>query len=218
MKDQYRKELKKQPELKSGSGASEFVSTWQYFEAMSFIRDEIIPSKTSGNLIDSDRYMDTEETESSSSNSRQGSIVENVQSPPFVDDSLPCESSSTSSSSTRKRSANSLREDMILLEKRKLDLMEQRLNASQANQDLNRDEDYLYLMSILPTMQKLNSIQKLRLRGKINEWLLLEMTGNNYSDLSTSHHSIDNRCSSVPQEFPSNDDQSINPAVYFTNM
>lgn len=45
---------------------------------------------------------------------------------------------------------------------------------------MRHDPDYLYLMSLLPTLKQLTEIQKLQLRGKINEWLLEALTTNEY--------------------------------------
>lgn len=63
---------------------------------------------------------------------------------------------------------------MFELERRKLYLMEKRLNESSVNEELKKDEEYMFLMSTLPTVKKLTDLQKLRFRGKINEWLLKE--------------------------------------------
>jgi hypothetical protein len=62
--------------------------------------------------------------------------------------------------------------------------MEKRLSDSEANENLKNDEDYLFLMSILPSMKKLTDLQKLRFWGKINDWLLEAITQNQYSYFS----------------------------------
>lgn len=186
MKDQFRKELKKYPVITTGSeGGSEYKSSWQYFDSMMFIRDEIQPSKMTGNLDASEGI--SSETEENEGNDQQ---VENVAETEQLSDERESENPSPASVSTstsgnssvrKKRTANLQREDMLGLEKKKLELMEARLNMSQANEALTKDEDYMYLMSILPTMKKLSVVQKLRLRGKINEWLIEEITRNEYA-------------------------------------
>lgn len=50
LKDQFRKELKKKTILRSGAESEAWQSTWQYFNLMSFMKDEVIPSPTTGNL------------------------------------------------------------------------------------------------------------------------------------------------------------------------
>lgn len=58
LKDQYRKELKKQRISTSGAEApAYFTSSWQYFQLMSFMKDELIPAETVGNLDSSENDM-----------------------------------------------------------------------------------------------------------------------------------------------------------------
>ncbi|PNF25811.1 hypothetical protein B7P43_G11738 [Cryptotermes secundus] len=77
-------------------------------------------------------------------------------------------SSSSSSFVSRKRTANTLREDILALEKKKIILIEMRLSESEIDRKLKTD-DYLFLMSILSAMKKLTDIKKLHFRGQINE-------------------------------------------------
>ena len=173
LKDQYRKELKKQPVSTSGAEApAHFTSSWQYFQLMSFMKDELIPAETVGNLDNSENDM--QDTRSLSS-INQDDLDSEIQS------SASHVTPTSSSSSSRKRTANTLREDMLDLEKKKILLIEKRLSESEIDRKLKTDEDYLFLMSILPTMKKLTDIQKLRFRGQINGWLLEAVTQNQYS-------------------------------------
>ena len=61
-------------------------------------------------------------------------------------------------------------------DRKKIKLMEKRLNQSNEEENLRNDADYLFLRSILPSMKKLSEYQKLRFRGKINDWLLEALT------------------------------------------
>ena len=196
LKDQFRKELKKKPVSKSGAEAECWVSSWQYFNLMAFMKDEIIPAQTAGNLhinhqlrIDDAEINDAQEESQQSVESQEMRDSEEgpIQSP--APQRLSSSSSSSLPSSTRKRKANSMREDMLELEKKKLMLLEKRVSESRENELLQKDEDYLFLMSILPTMKKLNDLQKLRFRGKINDWLLEAVTQNEYSFLYENRNS-----------------------------
>ncbi|CAB3224501.1 unnamed protein product [Arctia plantaginis] len=60
------------------------------------------------------------------------------------------------------------------------------VNKNQNTADVEKTEDYHFLMSILPEMQKLNSIQKIRVRNKINQVLMDELVSNMYGDNYTS--------------------------------
>ncbi|CAG4937991.1 unnamed protein product [Parnassius apollo] len=71
---------------------------------------------------------------------------------------------------------------MLEIKRRKLSLMEKRLESeSDGANSLNKDEDYLFIKSILPYMKKLTEVQKLQLRGKINDWLMEAMKQNERS-------------------------------------
>ncbi|CAH0696625.1 unnamed protein product [Spodoptera exigua] len=67
LKDGYRKELKKVPMLRSGDEGSDYKSQWKYFEQLSFLKDEYLPTVGETNLIDEDTSTQdlTEELSSS---------------------------------------------------------------------------------------------------------------------------------------------------------
>lgn len=48
------------------------------------------------------------------------------------------------------------------------------------------DADYMFLVSLLPTMRKLTDLQKLQFRGKVNQWLLDALQENQKSYGNTS--------------------------------
>lgn len=194
LKDQYRKELKKQPLLRSGAEADVWVSSWQYFNLMTFLRDEVMPAPSTGNLSvneteDSQGVEDIETAEENTEmqnnlDNSDSEMVEPIMSPPSrpVPTSSPC-SSEQASSSSRKRM--NVRSSLLEIEKKKLLLMEKRLKETQHDQELNNDEDFLFLRSILPSMKKLTDLQKFQFRGKVNEWLF-EATKQN-QELSHQH-------------------------------
>lgn len=174
LKDQYRKELKKQPILRSGSESEPWESTWQYFNLMSFAKDELIPASSSGNL--SNNEIETLETENIETHSDTEMMAP---ASPVLSQPIPSpigSSASQTSSSFRKRT--NIRDDMLEIEKKKLLLMETRLKDNQEEEKLKNDEDFLFLKSILPNMKKLSDLQKLRFRGKINDWLIEAFTEN----------------------------------------
>ncbi|XP_077288711.1 uncharacterized protein LOC143913064 isoform X2 [Arctopsyche grandis] len=173
LKDQYRKEIKKQPVLRSGTESEmKSESTWQYFNLMSFMKNEVTPASYTGNLT-------VNETESShETEKRDTDIIESVSSPGSYNVQSPAGSSGSQPSSNFKIRKRSIKDAMLEIEKKKLLLMETRFKDSQQDDKLKNDEDFLFLRSILPTMKKLNELQKLRFRGKINEWLLEACTEN----------------------------------------
>lgn len=183
--------MRKCTSFKSGAAASGYVSPWQYFNLMAFIKDEIVPSKTTGNLDTGNETRNQPEENPddpapihNDESSEDTEMIEAEQPSPAASnpstDSRATEDSSCSISSKRKRNAASQREAMLVLENKKLQFMEARLKTSQELAELRNDEDYLYLMSILPSMRRLSPIQKLRFRGKINEWLIEETTRAEY--------------------------------------
>ncbi|KAF5280206.1 hypothetical protein FQR65_LT15030 [Abscondita terminalis] len=126
LKDQYRKELKKQPICRSGAESDDWESTWQYFGIMSFVKDEIVPAPSTGNLQDS-QTSNTHETESTNNDlydldsETTGSVTSPLPLPSPVE-------SSSSQASSRKRT--SIKDDLLEIEKKKLSLMEKRLTET----------------------------------------------------------------------------------------
>ncbi|XP_077287454.1 uncharacterized protein LOC143912125 [Arctopsyche grandis] len=180
LKDQYRKELKKQPVLRSGAETETWVSTWQYFYTMSFMKTEVTRASSTGNLT----VNETESRHNTENTQTDTDIFDSVSSPGSYHEQSPAGSSNCQPSSTsiRKRSENirkrRIKDDMLEIEKKQSMVMEKRLKDSQQDENLKNDEDFLFFRSILPTLKKLNELQKLRFRGKINEWLIEACTEN----------------------------------------
>lgn len=179
LKDQYRKELKKQPIHRSGDEADDWESTWQYFTMMSFVKDEIMPAPSTGNLsalnTQTDSTQETENTDVQNDilHDSEVELIATAATSLSPQPSLP--TSSSSQVSAKKRTT--IREHMLEIERKKLILMEKRLTESD-NTNLNHDEDFLFFKSILPCMKKLTDLQRFQLRGKVNEWLIEAMTEN----------------------------------------
>ncbi|KAL5245841.1 hypothetical protein ACI65C_013249 [Semiaphis heraclei] len=51
LKDKFRRELQKEPKCRSGDAGGEYKSKWSFFNMMMFVKDSLIPSVMSGNLI-----------------------------------------------------------------------------------------------------------------------------------------------------------------------
>ncbi|XP_038215937.1 transcription factor Adf-1-like [Zerene cesonia] len=62
---------------------------------------------------------------------------------------------------------------------------------SGSTEDLKNDPDYMFLMSVLPTVRNLSDVQKFVFRGKINEWLLEALTQNEYSEQYEAKYIVD---------------------------
>nr|CAI5826740.1 unnamed protein product [Callosobruchus analis] len=170
LKDQFRKELKKQPVLRSGAEADVWVSTWQYYDLMTFLKDEVLPAPTTGNLQEleeSQVTQDTDETPEIYDMDSDSNI--SLTSPRPQSSRSSSRQSSTTPSISLPKKRGSTKEDYLEIEQTKLSLMEKRIEI-QNNSNLDKDDDMLYFQSLLPSMKKLTHIQKLKLRGKINDW------------------------------------------------
>lgn len=66
-----------------------------------------------------------------------------------------------------------MREELLKIEQRKLQILEAEMAQSSA---FMKSDNYQFLMSVLPEMEKLPSVQKMRLRMKISQAVLDEVT------------------------------------------
>lgn len=210
LKDMYRKEVKKIPLSRSGETAMiDAEVKWKYFKLLAFIKDEIVP--TDGDLIvqkDSltqDSVNDNEtlnldavtivepkleqkelDRTEQAQNSTQTPIIQQ-DATQIIDQMMPSPIASTSTNNSvpaRKRQTPAdRRAEYLEIERKKLRIME--LELSRNNDFLlpeQKSEDYHFLMSILPTIERLPPMQKIRLRNKINQVVLEEMEMFNYRD------------------------------------
>jgi len=155
----YRRELKKLHETKSGQAAGTTrKSKWQYFTMMSFMSAVMIPRPTLPDVPAAEESaLGTTPNPEDDNASTNVSIKDNDSdefSEGVADERQPKKNLGT------KRKIN-VEEEALHVRKRKVKLMEDRpMKKSQADED----EDYMFLMSLLPSIKKLDDIQRLELR------------------------------------------------------
>nr|XP_049694242.1 transcription factor Adf-1-like [Helicoverpa armigera] len=193
IKDHYRKELKKNPTPRSGdAGNINLPSNWQYFSQLRFLHDEIVPNITEGNLtstevsnqISNDSFEIEDISEESSQENTTGhdeesSIYSQQTSTSSQETSTASREASTSQRSRKNKTANDIRTEFLELERKKIRLLENDLSnqsRNEASRHENKSEDYYFFMSLLPHMEKFTPVQKLRVRQKINQALLDELS------------------------------------------
>jgi len=149
--------VKRMHDAKSGQAAGTTrESKWQYFTAMSFVNAVMNPRRTLSSLPAAE-----ESVIGSIRNFEDGNASINV---PINDSDNDEFCEGVSDERQVKKNLGTKRkikcqEEALHLEKRKIRLMEDRLmKKSQA------DEDYMFLMSLLPSIKKLDDIQRLELR------------------------------------------------------
>ncbi|CAH2240831.1 uncharacterized protein LOC120624438 [Pararge aegeria] len=150
LKDAFRKELKRV--LVQDIEAS----SWQHFEQLSFITEAILKGIRNKDI----NALSTEETADGDSDD-----------PLSVKTEIPEAEPSTSMDGNSTLEISYANDDsMSHLANRNLNVM-QHNNKRKALED-EYDADYMFLVSLLPTMRQLSEIQKLQFRGKVNQWLL----------------------------------------------
>ncbi|KPJ12309.1 hypothetical protein RR48_11565 [Papilio machaon] len=164
LRDHYRKELKRCSV--SGSGdpdGDRYESSWKYFDNMSFTKDELMPVICEVNVKQEEQ--DSEDDNNSASAEEE-----------YTETSVECkrESNTEQIVNERKRTAQDLRQEYLEIEKKKLKLLE---NESQRNRtdEFSKSQDYHFLMSLLPEIEKLPLVNKFRLRNRFNDVLLEEL-------------------------------------------
>ncbi|KAL0869456.1 hypothetical protein ABMA27_007689 [Loxostege sticticalis] len=156
LKDTYRKELKKNPQMHTSDPNSTYKSQWHYFHDLDFLKDEC------RDLIEGE--------EEEKSNASDSEIQEN-----FADVATAILVSPSDSPTNQLEFSSDYGE----VERKRPRLTPR--TAPRPNSE-RKSDDYHFLMSILPEMKKLHPIQKMRLRTKINQALMEEMTLAMYGD------------------------------------
>lgn len=176
LRDSYRKKLKARSETKSGQAADNTDTKWPYFESMDFLRDMLIPRESSGNLqfpayaasssanqedinhvlLVDDQFNDS--LPSGSVNSPSATTQEEHSIQPVSFDGKRSESENKKVKPLKRKT--DIGHQALDLERRKLQLLEERF-AEKTRKD---DEDYLFLMSLLPSIKILDTLQKMKLR------------------------------------------------------
>lgn len=219
LRDTFRRKFKDYRKTKSGTEATP-SEKWPYFGSMMFLKDVMIPRGSSGNLS-------ATLEESDASPHGESIPVEDVNAiETDVNECLtqPATSASfvTPQNQERKRHLRKkIDYDMKALdiEKRKIELLEE--HVSRKKHRYEGDEDYSFLMSLLPTMKQLNQLEKMKLRmkilGNVTEALeehnlsnrmrpsgtMLSPTGSHFSYSESSHSPAESDSSQHPVSFSS---------------
>ena len=155
----YGRKLKKIHDRRSGQATGTTrESKWQYFTAMSFVNAVMNPRRTLSNVPAAE-----ESVIGSTRNFEDGNASTYVPNNDSDNDEF-CEGVSDERQVQKNLGTKrkiKCREEALHLEKRKIKLTEERLmKKSQAEED----EDIMFLMSLLPSIKKLDDIQRLELR------------------------------------------------------
>ncbi|KPI91724.1 hypothetical protein RR46_15228 [Papilio xuthus] len=175
LRDHYRKELKRCSVSRSGDPDGErYESSWKYFHNMSFTKDELIPVASEVNVKEEEK--DSEDDNSASA--EEDYTETNVESKKEQD--------TEQIGNERKRTAQDLRQEYLEIEKKKLKLLESETQRHSTD-DISKSQDYHFLMSLLPEIEKLPLVNKFRLRNRFNDVLLEEL----HSIVITPHYQTD---------------------------
>lgn len=182
---------KSQQQRSGGEGGSTLQSKWPWFEPMRFIKDIITSRKMRSNLIqqsisseESDDSM--VETFDSVSNTPASAIDGNDCGPSSSDTSEHNFSVPQPPSKTSKKRRNPNDSELINIEKEKLRLIEQQISIAETH-----DENYHFVMSLLPIMRKLPCDAQLRARIKMQQILLDEMNQSTSNNLRLFFNNFD---------------------------
>ncbi|XP_023945537.1 uncharacterized protein LOC112051220 [Bicyclus anynana] len=152
LKDAFRKELKRIISNEIDT------SSWQYFEDLSFLTEVIM--KGIGTRV---RYQ----TEGDDSNMNEAIEDDDSNDPLIVKTELMDPEPSTSMECSSFIDSSQANDDTA----NSTDNNEVKISNKIKSSD-EYDADYMFLVSLLPTMRKLSNVQKLQFRGKVNQWLL----------------------------------------------
>ncbi|XP_058839520.1 uncharacterized protein LOC131694999 [Topomyia yanbarensis] len=171
LRDQFGKELKKIPQSKSGDpgpASLDNYSTWPYFKSMWFLQKQMKPRTCSGNLKDTtmDIADDAERNDFERYDTFETSTVAEEDMP---DIPVPAKKG-------RKKLDHN--EELINLEKRKLELLEKKAEKT-------RDEDEAFFDSLLPHVRMLQPANKLLCRMELQKVVLKHAYGNSTQPICT---------------------------------
>ncbi|CAH0713410.1 unnamed protein product, partial [Brenthis ino] len=180
LRDNYRKELKKCRVGRPGdSGDESYESSWKYFQMMDFTKDELMPVANESNLSQEeeqdsgDQNINNKETNTVEDDNLGRSVEyrEGFHTEQNVDGDRV-------EMSKRKRTPQDIREQYLEIERKKLKLLENE-SILRRTVDIQKSQDYHFLMSLLPEIERLPLINKLRLRNNFNDALLQEVNSVN---------------------------------------
>ncbi|CAH1966212.1 unnamed protein product [Acanthoscelides obtectus] len=175
LRDTYSKELRKMPK-----SSLNYEPSWKYFTLLGFLKDEYTHLTAESNLDEGDsEIIDNKD------NDEISAILNEVKSPPSpTRTSSPIEPSTSSTTYSKKKRQNvrDVRAQYLEVERKKLKILESYISRNTPVENEKKSDDYHFLMSILPEMEKLPTIQKIRLRNKINRALLDEISVTMYGE------------------------------------
>ena len=149
----YRRELKKLHDTKSGQAAgTAHESKWQYFTAMSFVNAVMLLRPTLSNVPSAEESVLGITRNFEDSNASINVSINDSDNDEFSE-GVSNERQVKKNLGT-KRKIN-VQEEALHLENRKIKLMEERLMK---NFQADEYEDYMFLMSLLPSIKKLDDI------------------------------------------------------------
>ncbi|CAK1549120.1 unnamed protein product [Leptosia nina] len=163
LRDIYRKELKKIPKSRSGDPSLDYEPSWKYFSMLGFLKDECMPLIAESNMDEGDS-----EVAENGNNDITIEVINPLRSPSPTRTSSPIEQSpSLSQSSRNKRQQQDLQDirTQYLEVRKKLKLLENDIAKTLSVDIEKKSDDYCFLMSILPEMEKLPTSSFRVLRG-----------------------------------------------------
>jgi uncharacterized UBP type Zn finger protein len=159
LRDNFRKELKKVDKLRSGDGAPQQTPRWIHFKALQFLRDVMEPGKTSGNITEQPDSEDTVDENETKSTFLEDATSETQNPSPLA----------RAPKRKRGKSTISYQEEMVRLEKRKLE----RLTKQEEEE---KDEDLNFFKSLVPHIKQLPPTRKLFVRSQFQNMVADEIT------------------------------------------
>lgn len=183
LRDTFNKEYKKIPNSRSGSSAEDapiYKGKWVYFNAMSFIKDVFTPRETESNIS----YQDIDETFAESTEDVETQMSNEPSSPSVL---AGVTSKRQSDEFTRAKDLMCVTPDSVRPPKKKskvttnLSEFEKQLLQTERDkikllEETEDDDDIHFFKSLLPYFKKMNPLQKLKVRTKIQEVVINELT------------------------------------------
>lgn len=183
LKDSYRKNIQKLPPLKSDSKATAPCKIkWPYFEMMGFIKDYVAHTRGGSNLPDNsfisddnieeqpdevsnDDVKDTSDFASTSNCTQGYSTTTPIQ---FSDPGFHSNSKCSQKSKYKyKKQRRDVDIEFLKLEEQRLELLKKDINNKR-----EENSDLQFFKSLLPFMESLSPIEKLEVRGEIQNVII----------------------------------------------
>ncbi|XP_060866058.1 uncharacterized protein LOC132941857 [Metopolophium dirhodum] len=175
-----------------GSGLEEEAveSQWKYFESLYFLKDNITPRKMVGNIVEESKtHIDEQESFPNSPCNSSIDVVNDFDETSFSEKHTENPSSGILSfeegpSSKKKKGRNDVMQDLLAIEKQKL-LQFNEIQANSQKKKNDEDEDFYFLMSLLPHLREIPKHRKLAVRLKLQNVVMAEQTENTTGSSNT---------------------------------